>query len=141
MLYSWFFLVGFLRKVYGILTVQLLFTTVVGAIFLYNENVKNFVQERLVYISIHFFLFSNNSVNMYLQRLNFHQDKYANKDIRNILWHWSFQINSFVSFKYTKNRFDNCNLLGLIVVNLQNPHFIHLEINPQFIFAIEKQNI
>ena len=141
MIFSWFFLVGFLRKVYGILTVQLLFTTVVGAIFLYNENVKNFVQERLVYISIHFFFFSNNSVNMYLQRLNFHQDKYANKDIRNILWHWSFQINSFVSFKYTKNRFDNCNLLGLIVVNLQNPHFIHLEINPQFIFAIEKQNI
>ena len=141
MIFSWFFLVGFLRKVYGILTVQLLFTTVVGAIFLYNENVKNFVQERLVYISIHFFLFSNNSVNMYLQRLNFHQDKYANKDIRNILWHWSFQINSFVSFKYTKNRFDNCNLHGLIVVNLQNPHFIHLEINPQFIFAIENQNI
>ena len=141
MIFSWFFLVGFLRKVYGILTVQLLFTTVVGAIFLYNENVKNFVQERLVYISIHFFLFSNNSVNMYLQRLNFHQDKYANKDIRNILWHWSFQINSFVSFKYTKNRFANCNVLGLIVVNLQNPHFIHLEINPQFIFAIEKQNI
>ena len=79
MIFSWFFLVGFLRKVYGILTVQLLFTTVVGAIFLYNENVKNFVQERLVYISIHFFFFSNNSVNMYLQRLNFHQDKYANK--------------------------------------------------------------
>ena len=141
MFFSWFFLAGFLRKVYGILTVLLLFTTVVGAIFLYNENVKNFVQERSVYISIHFFVPFNKSLNKYLQRLNFHLDKYANKDIRNIMWHRCFQINSFVSFRYTKNRFDNCNLHGLVVVNLQNPHFILLEINPQFIFAIEKQNI
>ncbi|XP_074646857.1 protein lifeguard 4-like [Tubulanus polymorphus] len=35
---------GFLRKVYGILSVQLLVTTLVGAFFMFCEPVKNFVQ-------------------------------------------------------------------------------------------------
>ncbi|KAK2194240.1 hypothetical protein NP493_1g05002 [Ridgeia piscesae] len=35
---------GFLRKVYGILSVQLLFTTLVGAFFMMCEPVKEFVQ-------------------------------------------------------------------------------------------------
>jgi len=37
---------GFLRKVYGILSVQLLFTTLVGAFFMMCEPVKEFVQHR-----------------------------------------------------------------------------------------------
>jgi len=36
---------GFIRKVYGILSAQLGFTTLIGAFFMYNENVKNFVQQ------------------------------------------------------------------------------------------------
>lgn len=36
---------GFIRKVYGILSAQLLFTTLVGAFFMYNESAKNFVQQ------------------------------------------------------------------------------------------------
>ncbi|KAL3851862.1 hypothetical protein ACJMK2_015563 [Sinanodonta woodiana] len=36
---------GFLRKVYGILTSQLLLTTVIGAIFMGSESVKLYVQQ------------------------------------------------------------------------------------------------
>ena len=40
------FLVGFLRKVYGILSVQLAFTTIVGALCVTVEPVKQFMQQR-----------------------------------------------------------------------------------------------
>jgi len=36
---------GFIRKVYGILASQLLFTTVMAAIFMHHEPTKNFVQQ------------------------------------------------------------------------------------------------
>jgi len=36
---------GFLRKVFGILSVQLLFTTIIGAIFLFTPGVKGLVQQ------------------------------------------------------------------------------------------------
>lgn len=35
---------GFIRKVYGILSAQLLLTTLVGAYFMFNENAKLFIQ-------------------------------------------------------------------------------------------------
>jgi len=35
---------GFIRKVYGILSAQLLLTTAVGGLFMYNESAKAFVQ-------------------------------------------------------------------------------------------------
>ena len=37
---------GFLRKVYGILTFQLLLTALVGFIFMMNDGVKHFVQTK-----------------------------------------------------------------------------------------------
>ncbi|XP_065674581.1 protein lifeguard 4 isoform X2 [Hydra vulgaris] len=36
---------GFIRKVYGILSTQLFTTTLVGALFMYNDNIKQFVQQ------------------------------------------------------------------------------------------------
>jgi len=36
---------GFLRKVYGILSVQLAFTTLLSALFMANENIQNFVSK------------------------------------------------------------------------------------------------
>jgi len=36
---------GFIRKVYGILSAQLGFITLISAFFMYNENVKNFFQQ------------------------------------------------------------------------------------------------
>eukprot|EP00794_Sanderia_malayensis_P006141 gene6141-6847_t len=36
---------GFIRKVYGILTAQLLLTTVTAAVFMFTESIKNFVQQ------------------------------------------------------------------------------------------------
>ena len=37
---------GFLRKVYGILTAQILLTTIVAALFMVNEPIQHFVQHR-----------------------------------------------------------------------------------------------
>merc|ERR1711953_1369307 len=37
---------GFMRKVYGLLSVQLSITTLIGAVFLFTPGVKEFVQER-----------------------------------------------------------------------------------------------
>ena len=37
---------GFLRKVYGILSVQLLFTTLVGAIIMYSDSVSGFLKTK-----------------------------------------------------------------------------------------------
>lgn len=39
---------GFLRKVYGILSAQLLTTTILASIFLLHEPAKQFVQEKYV---------------------------------------------------------------------------------------------
>ena len=41
--------IGFLRKVYGILTAQLTLTVIVAAIFMYSEGIKGFVQSRWMY--------------------------------------------------------------------------------------------
>jgi len=37
---------GFMRKVYGLLAVQLTITTIIGAVFLFTPGVKEFVQVR-----------------------------------------------------------------------------------------------
>ena len=37
---------GFMRKVYGLLAVQLSITTLIGAVFLFTPGVKEFVQVR-----------------------------------------------------------------------------------------------
>lgn len=44
-----FSVIGFLRKVYGILTAQLTLTVIVAAIFMYSEGIKGFVQSRWMY--------------------------------------------------------------------------------------------
>eukprot|EP00795_Rhopilema_esculentum_P002164 gene2164-17754_t len=36
---------GFIRKVYGILTAQLLLTTITAGVFMYTESIKDFVQQ------------------------------------------------------------------------------------------------
>lgn len=41
-----FFPTGFLRKVYGILTAQLMLTIFVAGVFMYTESIKTFVQGR-----------------------------------------------------------------------------------------------
>ncbi len=41
---------GFLKKVFSILSVQLLATTLVSALFMYTSAIKGFVQQRLVKI-------------------------------------------------------------------------------------------
>ncbi|XP_005989484.1 protein lifeguard 4 [Latimeria chalumnae] len=43
---------GFLRKVYSILSVQVLLTTVVSAIFLYSDTIKNVVHESSAFLLI-----------------------------------------------------------------------------------------
>ncbi len=50
------FSLGFIRKVYGILTAQLLLTTVTAAVFMFTESIKDFVQQRFVR---HLFKFCN----------------------------------------------------------------------------------
>ena len=40
------FLTGFLRKVYGILTSQLLLTTIVAAVCMLHEGIKDYVQKK-----------------------------------------------------------------------------------------------
>ena len=39
---------GFMRKVYGLLAVQLSITTLIGAVFLFTPGVKEFVQVRII---------------------------------------------------------------------------------------------
>jgi FtsH-binding integral membrane protein len=39
-------LLGFLRKVYGILSVQLFVTTLVASLFMLNKTTQEFVQEK-----------------------------------------------------------------------------------------------
>ena len=48
---GYFLLPGFLRKVYGILSVQLLATTLTAAFFLLNDSMKSFVQKRYVRVT------------------------------------------------------------------------------------------
>ena len=43
--YGYFF-AGFMRKVYGLLSVQLSITTLIGGVFLFTPGVKEFVQVR-----------------------------------------------------------------------------------------------
>ncbi|XP_068714363.1 protein lifeguard 4-like [Montipora foliosa] len=47
---------GFLRKVYGILTAQLSLTVIVAAIFMYTEGIKNVVQSRPEFLMVAFVL-------------------------------------------------------------------------------------
>ncbi|KAL9960282.1 hypothetical protein ACROYT_G033726 [Oculina patagonica] len=47
---------GFLRKVYGILTAQLSLTIIVAGIFMYSESIKGFVQERPEFLMVAFIL-------------------------------------------------------------------------------------
>merc|ERR1712228_43183 len=47
---------GFMRKVYGLLAVQLSITTLIGAVFLFTPGVKEFVQARPVFLFPAFFL-------------------------------------------------------------------------------------
>ncbi|XP_077997093.1 protein lifeguard 4-like [Glandiceps talaboti] len=47
---------GFLRKVYSILTVQLIITTLTGALFMFVQPIKSFVQESVVMIMFAFVL-------------------------------------------------------------------------------------
>merc|ERR1711874_620649 len=47
---------GFMRKVYGLLSVQLSITTLIGAVFLFTPGVKEFVQERPAFLFPAFFL-------------------------------------------------------------------------------------
>merc|ERR1719370_370878 len=41
---------GFMRKVYGLLSVQLSMTTLIGGVFLFTPGVKEFVQARPVFL-------------------------------------------------------------------------------------------
>merc|ERR1711874_147571 len=45
-----------MRKVYGLLSVQLSITTLIGAVFLFTPGVKEFVQERPAFLFPAFFL-------------------------------------------------------------------------------------
>jgi len=42
---------GFMRKVYGLLAVQLTITTIIGAVFMFTPGVKEFVQARHGYMT------------------------------------------------------------------------------------------
>merc|ERR1711994_510680 len=47
---------GFMRKVYGLLSVQLTMTTLIGGVFLFTPGVKEFVQARPAFLVPAFFL-------------------------------------------------------------------------------------
>merc|ERR550534_761748 len=47
---------GFMRKVYGLLAVQLTITTIIGAVFMFTPGVKEFVQTRPMFLFPAFFL-------------------------------------------------------------------------------------
>jgi len=47
---------GFMRKVYGLLAVQLSITTLIGAVFLFTPGVKEFVQSQPMFLFPAFFL-------------------------------------------------------------------------------------
>merc|ERR1712111_85779 len=47
---------GFMRKVYGLLAVQLSITTLIGGVFLFTPGVKEFVQSKPVFLFPAFFL-------------------------------------------------------------------------------------
>lgn len=47
---------GFMRKVYGLLAVQLTITTIIGAVFLFTPGVKEFVQSKPLFLLPAFFL-------------------------------------------------------------------------------------
>ena len=50
MLITYDSLPGFMRKVYGLLSVQLSMTTLIGGVFLFTPGVKEFVQARPVFL-------------------------------------------------------------------------------------------
>lgn len=47
---------GFMRKVYGLLAVQLTITTIIGAVFMFTPGVKEFVQSKPLFLFPAFFL-------------------------------------------------------------------------------------
>merc|ERR1711902_416369 len=47
---------GFMRKVYGLLSVQLTMTTLIGAVFMFTPGVKEFVQSKPMFLFPAFFL-------------------------------------------------------------------------------------
>merc|ERR1712095_154182 len=47
---------GFMRKVYGLLAVQLTITTIIGAVFMFTPGVKEFVQSKPMFLFPAFFL-------------------------------------------------------------------------------------
>merc|ERR1712241_681799 len=55
---------GFMRKVYGLLSVQLSITTLIGGVFLFTPGVKEFVQARPAFLFPAFFL----SIGLHIKR-------------------------------------------------------------------------
>merc|ERR1739844_217009 len=59
---------GFMRKVYGLLSVQLSITTLIGGVFLFTPGVKEFVQERPAFLFPAFFLSMGLLVALHVKR-------------------------------------------------------------------------